>query len=152
MLQHFHLTSAVKAFHTVRKILSVPSLSPCLSLTPFFATRQVSSSTLLHDVTRGTRYRFRITLADQWRNLIGGRVIPSSIRASLQTLDVPEKNYRARTRSQEVETVRIGRAVKITRGKNLSTESIATCKDQSLVTLHGPIFTFILHDDRQQAG
>lgn len=46
------------------------------------------------------------------------------------------KNYLPRMHSQKVEAIHIGCAAKITRGKNLSIKPIATCKDQSLVTLH----------------
>ena len=115
-------------------------LSLSLSLSLFSSrvrSRRVSSSTLLHDVTRGTWYRFRITLADRWRNLIGGRgnsqfnSEPASKRSTCR-----EKNYLTRMRSQKSRgpsALRI-RAVKITRGRNLSIKPIAACKDHSPVT------------------
>lgn len=58
------------------------------------------------------RYRFRITLADQWRNLIGGpRNSQFNSSQPLQTLDVPEKKLPlpspppSETRSQKVEGI-----------------------------------------------
>lgn len=89
------------------------------------------------------RYRFRITLADQWRNLIGGsRNSQFNSSQPLQTLDVPEKklpllsssplwNALAESRGYPASVV----PIKITRGKNLSIKPIATCKDRSSVTL-----------------
>lgn len=98
------------------------SYSSRFSLFPRRLVHRISPSTSLADVIRGSRYRFRIIPPGGWRNLIGGYVIPSSIRAAARQ----EKNTcRAASSSRKVRT-----ASKLARGKNFpvkaTTSKVAT--------------------------